>query len=438
MPLKMTPNSGSATGPARPAFEQGFNAQGEEGTMRSVLLVLVTVALTLMSVLPGLAQEEDRPTVAILRFGDGMSYDATEAAILDVLQSYGLLSEDENNSERLRIRITHPREEIQGERLNIIWGDAGFDLASANLMVENALDREVDVIVSLTTAVTQIAVDLTAQMDEPTPVFFTSVYNPFKAGIAESACIKPAHVTGSETHSSMEDMLALMLLQDPDLQTVGAIYHSSEIMGVLAADELAEAAAGLGVGVEEVGITNLADIRPATLSLLERGAGALVPLDLLTARGLPIVLVLANQAGVPVFYPSTAAIYLGATVASGNFAYYKQGVNVGVMLAHHLLGELDIASSGINVSRETAVGLNLDSAAMQDVEIVPELREMAEAIVVSGRLSHLSERLVTAMAGAGVVLSAEERRETDQAFLEGLHCSPERIAEEQAALDESA
>ena len=171
--------------------------------MRPVLLVLVTVALTLLSALPGMAQDADKPTVAILRFGDGLTYDATEAAVLDVLQSYGLLTEEENNSERMPVGITHPREDIQGERLNVIWGEAGFDLASANLMVENALDRDVDVIVSLTTPVTQIAVNLTAQMDEPTPVFFTSVYNPFEAGIAESACVKPAHVTGSETRASM-------------------------------------------------------------------------------------------------------------------------------------------------------------------------------------------------------------------------------------------
>ena len=406
--------------------------------MNRTMLWPVLVALTLLSALPGLAQDADGPTVAILRFGDGMSYDSTEAAILDVLQSYGLLSDEENNSERLRIRTTHPREDIQGERLNVIWGEAGFDIAGANLMVENALDQEVDVIVTLTTAVTQIAVDLTSQMEEPTPVFFTSVYNPFKTGIAESACVKPAHVTGSESRTSMEEVLALMMMQDPDLKSVGAIYHSSENIGALAAEELAEAAAALGLVVEEVGITNLADIRPATLSLLERGVGALIPLDLLTARGLPIVLVVANQYGVPVFYPSTAAIYVGATVTSGNFAYYQQGVNVGVMLAHYLLGELDVATTGINVSRETAVGLNLDSAAMQDVEIVPELREMAEAIIVSGRLSHLSERLAASMVGASVVQSAEERRATDQAFLEGLHCSPERIAEEQAALDESA
>lgn len=406
--------------------------------MRSTLLLLATAALMSLSALPGLAQDEDRPTVAILRFGDGLTYDATEAAILDVLQSYGLLSEEENYAEMRGFISTHPREEIQGERLNVIWGEAGYDLANANLIVEHALDQEVDVIVSLTTAVTQIAVSATAQMDEPTPVFFTSVYNPYKAGIAQSACIKPAHVTGSEVRTSKKEVLALMMMQDPELQTVGAIYHSAEDMGVLAAAELAEAAAELGLGVEEVAITNLADLRPAALGLLERGAGALVPLDLLTARGLPIVLVVANQYGVPVYYPSLASIFVGATVSSGNFTYYKQGINVGVMLAHYLLGELDVATTGINVTRDTAVGLNLDSAAMQDVEIVPELMEMAEAVIVSGRLSHLSERLTTAMTGAGVVVPAEERREADEAFLESLYCSPERIAEEQAALDAAA
>ena len=356
----------------------------------------------------------------------------------DVLQAYGLLSEDENNSERGRIRVTHPREDIHGERLNIIWGEAGFDLATANLMVEDALDKEVDVIVTLTTAVTQLAVAATAQMEEPTPVFFTSVYNPYRAGIAQSACIKPAHVTGSETRAPMADVLGLMLLQDPDLETVGAIYHSSDVMGVHAAAELGEAAAEHGLGVDVVTVANLADMRPATLGLLERGAGAIIPLDLLSARGLPIVLVLANQYGVPVFYPSTAAIYLGATIAGGSFAYYQQGENVGVMLARHLLGELDVATTGINVSSEWAVGLNLDSAALQDVEIVPELKEMAEVIIVSGRLSHMSERLRANVTGTRGIKSEEERREVDDVYLEGLYCSPERIAEEQAALDESA
>ena len=406
---------------------------------RTMLWGGALAALILLTALPLSAQDGDVPTIAILRYSDSWSYNGTEAAILDVLQSYGLLSEGENNSERgAYLNLTHPREDIQGERLNIIWGDAGFDLAEVNLMVEHVLDHDVDVIVTLTTPVTQLAVAATSQMEEPTPVFFTSVYNPYKAGIAQSACVKPAHVTGSETRVSMEDVLGLMLLQDPELQTVGAIYHGAEAMGSLAAAELTEAAAEHGLSVDVVAIANLADMRPATLGLLERGAGVIVPLDLLSGRGLPIVLASASRHGVPVFYPGAGAVYIGATVAGGNFAYYQQGVNVGVMLARHLLGELDIATTAINVSSEVAVGINLDTAALQEIEIVPELMEMAELVVADGRLSHISERVAANLTGALVVPSEEERREVDDAYLAGLYCSPERIAEEQAALDESA
>ena len=407
--------------------------------MRSILLVLMTVALMLLSALPGMAQDADKPTVAILRFGDGLIYYVTETGILDVLQSYGLLTEEENYSLReADIGGTHPREDIQGEKLNVIWGAAGYDVANANLMVEGALDQDVDVIVSLTTPVTQIAVNMTSQMEEPTPVLFTSVYNPFEAGIAQSACIKPAHVTGSETRASMEGVLDLMMLQDPDLQTVGAIYNSSEIMGVLAAETLAEAAAIHGVGVEEVAVATLDELRPATQGLLERGAEALVPVDRLTLSGLPIVLTIANDYGVPVYYPGAAAMTLGATVASGDFHHYRDGVIVGAMLARHLLGELDVATTGINVSDEVAVAINLDSAALQGIEIVPELMEMAEMVLSDRGVALLTDRLLDALFSIGVVLPEEERREADQAVLEGLHCSPERIAEEQAALDESA
>ena len=405
---------------------------------RTGLVLPLLALLILLSALPGLAQDAEAPTVAILRFGDGGTYDATEVAILEVLQSYGLLSEEENKSERGRLSVTNPRVDIQGEKLNIIWGEAGFDLATANLMVEDALNREADVIVTLTTAVTQLAVNATSAMEEPTPVLFTSVFNPYRAGIAQSACIKPAHVTGSETRAPLAEVLRLMLLQDPELDTVGAIYHSSDAMGVHAVEELNEAAEEHGLGVDVVAIATLADLRHATLGLLERGAGAIIPLDLLSARGLPIVLVLANQYGVPVFYPSTAAIYVGATVGAGNYAYFNQGTNVGVMLVHYLQGELDIATTGINISSDWAVALNLDSAAAQDVEIVPELREMAEVVIESGKLSHISQRLADNLTGRGAYRTEAERADDDDAYLASLHCSPERIAGEQAALDGSA
>ena len=50
--------------------------------MRTRLLLAGLAALMLLTGLPGLAQEAEAPTVAILRFGDGMAQDASEAAML--------------------------------------------------------------------------------------------------------------------------------------------------------------------------------------------------------------------------------------------------------------------------------------------------------------------------------------------------------------------
>ena len=60
------------------------------------------------------------PTIAILRFGPLPNNDITEGAILDVMESYGFISAEEN-------RIFEARRDYEGEHITIYWGDAGFD-----------------------------------------------------------------------------------------------------------------------------------------------------------------------------------------------------------------------------------------------------------------------------------------------------------------------
>ena len=155
----------------------------------------LSLLLALLMLLPA-AAADDTPTVAILYFGDSPSIERASGAILDVLQSYGYLSAEENNT-------LEEGSDFQGERINIIWGDAGYDIPTVSIMVDSALDQEPDVLVTLSTSVTLVAVNATLDMDEPLPVLFTAVHNPFEAGIAEAACIKPANVTGTEIVTSM-------------------------------------------------------------------------------------------------------------------------------------------------------------------------------------------------------------------------------------------
>jgi hypothetical protein len=60
---------------------------------------------------------------------------------------------------------------------------------------------------------------------------------------------------------------------------------------------------------------------------------------------------------------------------------------IGAMLAGHLSGELDIASTGIGLVDQLSVGLNLDVAAEQGIEFTPELMERAHVLLQDGGMS---------------------------------------------------
>ncbi len=397
-----------------------------------MIRMLLTVCLTLLLLFPAAAQDDGAPTIAVLRFGSLPSLDVAEGAILDLLESYGFISADEN-------RILEERVDHQGEHINIIWGDAGFDFPTISVMVDDALDQEADVLVTLGTPVTLTAVNATLDMDDPPPVLFTAVHNPYEAGIAEASCIKPAHVTGMEIVTSYDFVFETLQKQDPDLAVIGTIFDTAATSGVYGADRIIDMAGGMGISVETAGVTGLADLRAAADSLVQKGAQAIVlPIDSLTTQGLPIIVAIANENGVPVFHPSLGSIYYGATIGAGYSSFYQNGVNVGRALAFHLNGEIDIAVTGIHVATGRGLGINLDSANLQGVEVSGELINEADVVLEGGAPARVSMRTLQRIQQRGVIIPQERRLEADTEFFASLQCSPEMIAEQQAQLDAAA
>ena len=393
---------------------------------RNIILAMLLVGAV---VIAPAAAPDDMTTVAILRFGSLSSVEITEGGILDILESYGYITADDN-------RILEERQDHETEAIRIIWGDAGFDLPTANLIISATLDYDVDVLVTISTPMTQIAVNATLDTDEPIPVLFTSVTEPYQAGIADAPCIKPDHVTGSRTATSYSYVFSALQMQQPDIGMVGTIFDTGDASGAYGAERIVELSQEFGIGVKAAGVTALADLRAATESLADAGVEAIIlPHDAVTTSGLPIIVAIANEAGVPVFHPSFSAIFYGATIGAGASPFYVQGINVGRMLVAHLNGEIEIATTGINTAGEFAIGVNLDSASAQGVEIRDEVMQEAVAVIQGGTPTKLSPAVRAAIARRGVIVPLEERLEDDKAWLESLQCTPEMIAEQQAALD---
>ena len=68
----------------------------------------------------------------------------------------------------------------------------------------------------------------------------------------------------------------------------------------------------------------------------------------------------------------------------GLYHYYAQGDNVGQLLVAHLNGDIDIATTAISEQSGSAIGVNLDMAGRQDIEISQEIIEQADAVIASG------------------------------------------------------
>ncbi len=390
--------------------------------------LLLFVILALIAA-PALAQEDEIPTIAMMNFGYSAGQTLATKGAFDVLQAYGYFNEEER-------ALLDAGEDMFGDNMNVLWRNAGSDTPTANLMVEDAIDRGVDAMLIVTTQVTQIAVNATRDMEDPPAIMFSLVGSPYFAGIADAPCIKPAHVGGSQYHLPYAQSVSVMQLWNPDIKTIGMIVAPGEPISVSGARNIRLAAEALGLTVEVATVVTLNDLNLAAEALVNRGVEALInPISSIILSGTTALQSLTAEYGIPLFAIFPYHVYNGATVAAGFNDVYGEGVVQGRMLVAHLNGDIDISEISINKSREFGIAVNLDSAKAQGVEIPEELLAMADFVIEDGLSSAGATRELPEVGTELPEMPLEERRAADLAFLESLRCTEEIIAEQRAELE---
>ena len=389
---------------------------------------ILIVLLILLLLLPAsmLAQDDDKPTIAFLRYRATGTEDIAKPGIWDVLQAHELISQSERE-------LLDEDLDLSGEHINVFWLDAASDVTNVNAMVEKTLDLGADILLTFSTPVTQITANITKEMDDPPVMFFAIVSAPYSAGIADSSCIKMPHVTGSHVTIPYEQYVALSQVQQPDIQTIGTIVDPAQTQSVYGVSQITQAAEALGLNVEVASIASAADLPQATASLADKGVEmVMVGAGYTESRGIPAILSVAKDYGIPVFGVSPRMIYHGAVVGAGFDDFYGEGVTVGRMIAAYIDGELDISATAISSRVNIGVAVNLDSAGEFGITVADAILDSAVMVIEDGELNILSEP------PSLPEMSLEERKADDAAFLAELECTPERIAAEQAELDAAA
>ena len=395
--------------------------------MRRNLLIIILIAFLLAPM--SQAEDGEIPTIGILNFGPTVTFNLGLKGTLDMLQAYGYFNAEER-------AVLNEGEDLEGDNINILWRSAGLDLPTVNLMIEDVLDRGVDAMVTLSTQVSQIAVNITRDMENPPAIVFTLVTVPFAAGIADDICIKPQNVTGTYVVIDYGKVIPLILMQDPEIKRIGTIVTPDQQASVVGANQIVAAGESLGLTVEVATAISASDLDLAIDSLADKGVEAIYySVSSAVLRGMPIILEKSSQYGIPVFAPVTNHVFMGATVAAGFQSMYGEGVIAAQMLHAHLTGAEVLPRIAINRGDSFAVALNLDSAKAQGVEIVPDLLELADFVIEDGVASAGVTRQLPELITDLPEMTTETRAAADIAFLESLRCTPEMIAEQQAKLD---
>ncbi len=378
--------------------------------------------IALLLVPATIAQDDDNPTIAFLRYRSTGTEDITKPGVWDVLQAHELISPSERE-------LLDEDLDLNGERINVFWLDAASDVTNINAMVEKSLDRGADILLTFSTPVTQITANITKEMEDPPILFFAIVSAPYSAGIADSPCIKMPHITGTHMSIPYEQYVALSVVQQPDIQTIGTIVDPAQTQSVYGVSQITRFAEALGLKVEVASIASAADLPQATASLADKGVEMLmIGAGYTESRGIPAVLGAAKDYGIPVFGVSPRMIHHGAMVGAGFDDFYGEGVTVGRMIAAYIDGTLDVSATGISSRVNLGVAVNLDTAEEFGITVADSILDGAVMVIDGEELHVLSEP------PSLPEMTLEERRADDAAFLAELACTPERIAEEQATL----
>ncbi len=395
--------------------------------IKKTLLWLALISL--LAAPASFAQDDDKPTIAWLKWGDSSNVALAEKAILDMLQVYGFINEDER-------ALLDEERSIEGERINVIYGDSLFDRMEANAIIDEALDKDADVFITFTTQMTQIAYYAIHEFIDPPKLIFTVTSGPYITGVAQSSCLKPDFVIGTVPVTNYEDIVPLLRMQNPDMKVAGAIWSPQQRASEVGVARIKAIAAAFDPPLSIVDETIIVtpDLYQAVDNLYDRGAEAII-IPIFTFQGFSLLLSLTYDYGLPVVFSAPPNAYRGGTIGGGFFGLYKQGVIAGNMLIGHLNGDIDIADTAIYESDDFAFAVNLDAADLQDVEISQALLDGAAYIVENGETDQGVTRQYPEVEISLPDMSLEERRAADQEFLASLECTPEMIAEQQAELD---
>ena len=174
-----------------------------------------------------------------------------------------------------------------------------------------------------------------------------------------------------------------------DLKRLGHVYSSGEANAVVLADIAREVCADLGIEFVETTVTNSAEVKQATQSILNRVDAIYVSTDNTVVSALNSLVQTALEKNIPVMSADPSSAEEFAVLAALGFDYYKHGRATGRLVARLLEGEdpSTIPTQFMSDPKDLdQLVLNLDVAKQVGIDVPAAVVERATVIVRDGEV----------------------------------------------------
>ena len=297
------------------------------------------------------AENKDVPIIGISQYGQHGSLDNCRTGFLQGLEEAGL---------------------VEGVDYKVDYQNANFDDNLA-IQIGQAFSAE-DAALMVGIATTAATACYAAAEDKDIPVIFTAITDPV------GAKLDSGNITGTSDVLPVEGQLKLIRALQPDAETIGIVYTTSEANSVYSIGIYEDMAADYGFTIEAVGVTAQSEVTQAVDSLIAKGVDCISNLTDNNVVGvLGSILEKTNEAGIPVYGSEIEQVKLGC-VAGAGLDYVQLGIQTGKMAARVLTGEATCADMPYEVIENYGLYINSKAIAELGLTLPEDIASQAEEV----------------------------------------------------------
>ena len=261
---------------------------------------------------------------------------------------------------------------VEGVDYKVDYQNANFDDNLA-IQIGQAFSAE-DAALMVGIATPAATACYAAAEDKDIPVIFTAITDPV------GAKLDSGNITGTSDVLPVEGQLKLIRALQPDAETIGIVYTTSEANSVYSIGIYEDMAADYGFTIEAVGVTAQSEVTQAVDSLIAKGVDCISNLTDNNVVGvLGSILEKTNEAGIPVYGSEIEQVKLGC-VAGAGLDYVQLGIQTGKMAARVLTGEATCADMPYEVIENYGLYINSKAIAELGLTLPEDIASQAEEV----------------------------------------------------------